>query len=1061
MLTEFFLLGDTASIAVIRYSYVPWLVLLSCCVAILASYTAFHLFEQLNAALNRSAKNFWTAISALSMGCGIWSMHFLGMLAVEMPMEVGYDASLTILSLLFAIAGTAAAFRIVHIGNRGLARLIQGAVFLGGGVGVMHYTGMAAMHMAARIAYDPVLFSGSIIGVIILSMAALALLTQDLEIGKFSKPLKRTGSAVVMGLAISAMHYTGMAATSFLPATAPAELSFDLGTPLISVGIIVFMLLIICLSFVASLVNRWLAQKDSIIAESESFLRGIVESVDEGIITIDETGTIQTFNRSAGRIFGYETSEAIGKPVSMLIPADTRREHDQFVRNSSLYKSRVIDRDRELTGQRKSGEIFPMTLTISSMNYTGRRIFVGVCTDNSERKRYEQELILTRHEAEKADKAKSDFLANMSHEIRTPMNGVIGMADLLLDTRLGEEQREYAMSMQSSAQCLIRIIDDVLDLSKLGADKLKLEFIDFDVVQAIEEMTEVVKPHAMEKGIDLATFVAPDVPGILNGDPGRLRQILLNLVGNAVKFTESGLVAIVASFVAVEGGKTVLKFEITDTGIGVSEEVQASLFKRFAQADVSTTRRHGGTGLGLAICKQLVELMDGEIGVESRPAKGSTFWFTARFGKCSDSTGPTVMPLGELPDLRVLFADDIELNRTIFEKQLASWGIDVVTVADGEAALSAIQDASDRGCPFDAAILDHCMPNMDGEELAQKIRERSELDPIKLILASSLDLRDDLDRLRQIGFVDCLTKPIRQSKLYESLAAACGIVTGDPVQKSTGNDQNDPAADAELTPSRALRVLLAEDNPTSQLLVRQILDIGGHHVEIVCNGLEAVAAVRRTDYDVVLMDVNMPEMDGLEALAEIRKLGGDKGRVPILALTANAMAGDRERFLALGMDDYLSKPLDRRKLNAMLNEWGGEAPGTAAASGTVETPSANAEVDLLDRKLLEDWEDFLDEENFTEFLLNHAEGAANYMIQLAEAVSAGTIDDVRKIAHDLKSTCGSIGLMQTHGIAERMEEACVEGRDTEALTLMPELTRVLEISVNMLREQYGLEMGSR
>jgi signal transduction histidine kinase/DNA-binding response OmpR family regulator/HPt (histidine-containing phosphotransfer) domain-containing protein len=672
-----------------------------------------------------------------------------------------------------------------------------------------------------------------------------------------------------------------------------------------------------------------------------------------------------------------------------------------------------------------------------------------------ERKASQEKILAAKVEAERADRMKSDFLATMSHEIRTPMNGVTGMAELLLDTPLDEEQGQYAMAVQNSAQALLTIINDILDFSKLETGKFELELIDFNLVEVIEGVVELLGPQATEQGLDLVTFVAPDMPEFLNGDPGRLRQILLNLVGNAIKFTDTGSVAITASFVAVEDGKALLRFEVTDTGIGIPEEAQTKLFEKFTQADSSTTRRYGGTGLGLAICSQLVALMDGEIGVKSRPTKGNTFFFTGRFGEVSGSFGQNAAPIEELSALRVLVVDDIQLNRTIFEKQLASWGIDGAFAADGEAALSAMREALESGRSFDAAIVDHAMPKMDGEELARKIKQTPELAPTKLILANSLNLREDLDRLRRIGFQDCLCKPVRQSALFHALLNVRGT-GGEVGTKPSGEiGRKTPTDGVETQPTRRLEILLAEDNRTNQLLAKATLEKRGHRVGIANNGLEAVEAVRRASYDLVLMDVNMPEMDGVQATARIRELGGEKGRIPIIALTANAMKGDREKFLVAGMNDYLSKPLDRKKLVAAVNVWGGggDEIDRAPASDPVAVDEA---VKILDPRMLKDWQAFLPKDQFATLVKDQVSDSRACVQRLMEAVEAGAFDDVGELAHDLKGSCGAIGMLEVQYLAKDLEHACLEKRQEEALTLAPAIDEAVGRAVAALKARYAM-----
>jgi two-component system, sensor histidine kinase and response regulator len=891
-------------------SYDPSLVALSVLIAVMAAYAALDLAGRITNARG-VARRIWLFGGATAMGIGIWSMHYIGMLAFRLPVAVLYDWPTVLLSLVAAIVASTIALQLVSQQRRLTPSLTAlGSVVMGGAIAAMHYIGMAAMRLPAMCHYDGRIVALSVAVAIVIALVAITLVFFLRSEDRSVTP-RKVAAALVMGAAIPVMHYTGMAAASFTPSNAidgsvAHALSIsELGT----VSIIAVTFMVLGLTLITSLVDRRFSAQALELESSERRSRRILELSFDAFAEMDAYGNVTEWNKQAASIFGWTPAEAAGKSLNDMIVAGPSREtyHAEIAAALQSMSGEVGTRRFEIDAVARDGREIPAEITVSAIRRDATLSFAAFIRDLSERKRFERDLRVAKEAAEESNKAKSTFLATMSHEIRTPMNGILGMTELVLESELTTEQREFMGLVQLSAESLLSIINDILDFSKIEAGKLELEIIPFDIRDYVGETMKALSFRSDQKKLELIYEVDPGVPETLLGDPGRIRQVLINLVGNAVKFTERGEISVTVTSKHSHSpvNPVAVHFAVRDTGIGIPREKQARIFEAFSQADGSMTRKYGGTGLGLTICKRLVELMDGQIWLESDPGSGSTFHFVVRLGPV-ETPLPSSQPVApeRLRDLPVLIVDDNFTNRRVLGGIVARWGMRPTLVEGGSAGLEALQTSKAEGRPYALVLLDGQMPDMDGFSLAERVRNDPSLVGSTIMMLTSAGQMGDAARCTELGIAAYLVKPIRHADL---LSAICAIVD----QSLASAAGTSLVTQSTLRASRQrCRVLLAEDNLVNQRLAVRLLENRGFEVTVAGDGKEALTEIERNSFEVILMDVQMPNMDGLEATAAIRerdKLTNSHTR--IIAMTAHALKGGEEQCIAAGMDAYVSKPI--------------------------------------------------------------------------------------------------------------------------------------------------------
>jgi PAS domain S-box-containing protein len=859
-----------------------------------------------------------------------------------------------------------------------------------------------------------------------------------------------SASIVALGLFIWFMHHAAMAAveSAYWGPTHAISIS---GLSLAAIGMVTFVVLGVAISIWQADRYHW--------AERE-LLEAFLEHIPDKVYFKDLDSRFVRISRAKAESCGLKD------PMQAVGMSDADIYSSEHAMRALADEQEIIRTGRAIAGKEEEQtwpdgrKTWACTSKVPLRDRRGQIVgTMGISHDITTRKLAEIELGIKAEElahsnqlayaAEAVSRTKSEFLANMSHEIRTPLNGIIGMTDLTLETELTAEQRDYLETVKLSADSLLNVINDILDFSKIEAGKVDLEALDFDLYDCVEGVLKSLALRADDKGIELLCDVSPEVPETLIGDPGRLRQILINLVGNAVKFTIEGEVSLKVEASALEDQVGLFHFIISDTGIGIAPEKLGEVFESFSQADTSTTREFGGTGLGLTISRRLAEMMGGRVWVESEPGVGSNFHFTAKLGLAATrkATVGSLASLDTLCGVRVLILDDNRTNRRILEGLVRRWGMNPTSVAEGAEALVELSTALEAGDPYGLILTDMHMPKMDGIEFVKQIRQTPELSSSMVVMLTSGGQRGDTARCEELGIVAYLLKPVRQAELRNAIAKALGgresatvtsMLTRYSMRQANG-------------PRQTLEILLAEDNPVNLKLAILLLEKRGHHVVVAGNGKEALDALERRHFDLVLMDIQMPEMDGLEATRRLRKKEEDSGhRQAVVAMTALVMKGDHERCTAAGMDGYLSKPIRAQELDEMLNKFmDTELEVPTMPKAELPTEECVCTVELLGR--IDGDRSFLAE--LTELF------RADYPIQIREAwkaVSSNDAPGLERVAHALKGALGNLAAPRGSKLAQELEGMGKTGiaADTgsKLTELNEELGRVLESLERMCPE---------
>ncbi len=764
--------------------------------------------------------------------------------------------------------------------------------------------------------------------------------------------------------------------------------------------------------------------------------RALLDSAPDATIITNSDGVIVMVNKQTENIFEYAREELLGNKIEMLIPKKFSKGHPahrmKFLQETH---SRSRGQSMELIALRKDGREFPVEVSLSPIDTADGTIVASSIRDITERKKAEDELKVAKQVAEEATKAKSDFLANMSHEIRTPMNAIIGMSQLALRTDLTPKQHDYLVKVESSAHNLLGIINDILDFSKIEAGKMDIELIDFNLDSVLDNLSNLVTIKAEEKGLEIIFSTAKEVPMSLVGDPLRLGQILINLTNNAVKFTETGEIVVSAEVLEKSTNNVTLKFTVRDTGIGLNKKQIGKLFQSFSQADGSTTRKYGGTGLGLTISKKLVEMMDGEIWVESEQGKGSSFIFTVKLGRQAQEKEKVLIPSIDLRGMRVLVVDDCNTSRETLQAALESMSFKVNTVASGKEAIAELErragDAPEKH--YQLVLMDWKMPKMNGIEATRKIKADPKLPKAPtVIMVTAYGREEIMKQADDVGMDGFLIKPVNNSTLFDTIME----VFGKSVEKKSRSESHGLTHAKGLEKIRGAKILLAEDNEINQQVATELLEQAGMVVTVANNGKKAVEMVNEFEFDLVFMDVQMPVMNGLEATIAIRNIPQFKD-LPIVAMTAQAMAGDREECLEAGMDDYVTKPIDTKELFSALVKWIEPGEREVAVKEALPETAGKTEDNAVPELEGIDTKAGLvriggSEKLYKDLLIKFHGSNLDVSDEIRKAFGNGEYDEIRKTAHSIKGVAGLISANDLFESARDLEESIRQG-DTDGL----------------------------